>query len=118
MAKRKTKKAMTMDNETAKALEKSIAHWRQNSEAETPDDASIAGEVCALCIQFQSWETRCAGCPVAARAGCGMCLGTPFVKAANDHLSWQMGVSDGRELFQKDARAELAFLESLRDPKP
>lgn len=112
-------------------LEKSIAHWRRMRDAETV--AELFGEApygddCALCQAHRNpaaaWDLECAGCPVSVRAGRALCQSTPYGAAASAFGSWrdtELGRArflDARDRWRTAADAEIAFLESLREPAP
>jgi hypothetical protein len=107
-----------MDAKTAEALEKSIEHWKANVDAATPGDAKVGGDHCALCEMFQDRpdEKDCVGCPVMMRTGENGCRRTPYYEARHELIRWAR-VAGGKDQFQDAARAELAFLESLRETK-
>lgn len=111
-----------MNKSTAKALEASIKHWEENAKAETIDAVSTSADDCALCEKFNALDnqTSCVGCPVFAATGKPFCEGTPFETASLHRRYWYFASSQNYRAraaaFRKAARAELAFLESLRDP--
>jgi hypothetical protein len=103
-----------MNKKTAKALEKSIAHWKRMYEAK---DARLLSEepteeYCALCKIF--YEVGCVGCPVALRAETDWCSNTPYLSARIAFDNWLME-GGSRAEWRKAARKEIKFLESLRD---
>ena len=104
---------MPMDKETAEALEESIAHWQTNVAAERPTQASTGAGKCALCMKFM--RTTCGPCPVATRTGRQRCQGTPYMRAEEALLDWELGEGT-REQWREAAQAELDFLISLREP--
>lgn len=101
----------------SEALEKSIQHWRENVEAETPDKASVKADDCALCALFANEDMEyyeiCIGCPVMHGTGQDSCEGSPYYKAVDALRYWKAGTST-REAFTAAAQAELDFLISLR----
>lgn len=103
-----------MEKETAEALEKSIQHWRENTLAKTPDDASAEGGDCALCKSF--YDLGCQGCPVFASTGLDCCDGSPYEKAHDALTKWKSRPYIDRfgGNFHEAAQAELNFLISLR----
>ena len=102
-----------MDAETLAALRASIQHWRENVEAETPENASIDAYDCALCKKFASGFTdACLGCPVFERTGTELCGGTPYKEAFHAWCDWEIGIAT-REKWRSAAQAELDFLISL-----
>ncbi len=105
-----------MNKKTAKALEKSIAHWKWMHDAEEPDDLeeSPEGQYCALCQAF-SMKSSCNKCPVMMRTGQPQCGGSPWQAAFDAFCSWDSG-GIPREEWRKAARKEIKFLESLREP--
>ena len=110
-----------MNKRTAKALEESIEHHKQNLLAETPDDVSLGVENCALCELYIMRNKTCAGCPVAERAGNALCTNTPYKKLGVAHTvwctHWSMTDKHGhcRRKFRAAEKKEIEFLESLRD---
>jgi hypothetical protein len=114
-----------MNRKTAAALEDSIAHWRKNAEAKTADEVNIGPDACALCDLFnypgRPLAKKCAGCPVTKRTGQILCCGTPYDGAASARLRWFIALrrsDDPGDAFRDAALAEVAFLESLREPSP
>lgn len=104
-----------MDAATAEALEKSIAHWKENAEAERRGEVSFGPRACALCRNF--WGNNCIGCPVSMATDLTGCRGSPYADAIDALLSWEPDPFNGaaRDAFRTAALAEVAFLESLRD---
>ena len=113
-----------MDAKTAKALEASILHWQENAAAETPTQAEISSDGCALCKIFYERTNEadpdgpCFGCPVRARSRRSECASTPWRKAASAWFVWEDDpMSPGaRNNFRVAAQAEIDFLISLREP--
>ena len=104
---------MKPDNVMAVALEDSIIHWRENITLGV-EGASIAMEDCALCQMYYD-RGECTNCPVRKKTGRKRCNGTPYYEAAHYLDQWDIfGDSDDELMFLECARAELAFLESLR----
>lgn len=104
---------------TRHALEESIAHWKRNVEAETYEDIHIGGAHCALCHAFvfdAPDEETCLGCPVYLRTGQKDCMGSPYLRAYIARILFDL--PGGREAWREAARAELTFLESLREDDP
>ena len=115
-----------MDIKTRKALEASIKHWKANVAAEKSYDATSGASSCALCALFRRPsrdDGACQGCPVREKSGFDFCFGTPFPAAAraleNWRMPWTTTMSDAQLRLQwlRAARAELAFLKSLRPKK-
>lgn len=115
-----------MDAETRQALDASIEHWRKNTEAKTPDDASTSAKDCALCNRFcstakEAVHHRCKGCPVFDTTQQILCDDTPYGAANRALGAWERAVDWGDESagyassFRVAAEAEHDFLESLRD---
>ena len=105
-----------MNKKTAKALEKSIAHWRRMHDADSPvelGNESPCGGYCALCDLFS--DKGCEGCPVAIKTGQADCDGSPWAHARYFFNGWKSGWS-ARAEWRKAARKEIKFLESLREP--
>ena len=107
-----------MDDKTAKALEKSIAHWRENESVTRKDDACVTCDGCALCDMFSGEENEhmgyCAGCPVSSHTGMSDCEGTPWRQAYLKRFADRFTLDD----FREAAKKEREFLESLREPAP
>lgn len=106
-----------MTPEAAQALEESIAHWRRNVEAETPDQTSVYSRDCALCRLFflaKRIDGKCTGCPVFAVTKLKFCAGSPYQRANKARSMW-WGNIEKRDAWRDAARAELSFLESLRE---
>jgi hypothetical protein len=96
------------------ALEASIQHWRENLAAERPEDASDAKDDCALCGKY--WESNCDGCPVSMKTGESICIGSPYIEAANCLYDWRKNPESvaARAAWRAAANTELEFLEALR----
>lgn len=121
---------MKMTKATERALRKSIAKWRKNAQAQTPDDAHIFGDTCALCQQIvtisgyrgsRAVQHNCEGCPV-KRAGERCDDGdTVWHKARRALIKWRAvvdfndddDVADHRNAFSAAATRMADFLESL-----
>lgn len=70
-----------MDERTRSALDKSIAHWRENENAQSLDEMKIFGHDCALCaiyVDRADPDALCHGCPVMERTGHDNCAGSPW----------------------------------------
>lgn len=122
-----------MTPETLAALKASIAKWKRNAVAKTPEEYLIGAANCPLCVLFKNSECLggwCIGCPVFEATGNILCDSTPYDNAHDAHTIWLdndaplrhhvAGVEQGRwavELLRDDAHraalAEVAFLESL-----
>jgi hypothetical protein len=111
-----------MDAETEIALRKSIAHWKQNAQAKTPEDASVTAKACALCVKFWYDGSSCNGCPVLDKTGFTHCEGSPYFEASKAFRKWEAmpadeyseaDMDDAREEFRKCAEKEVDFLISL-----
>lgn len=97
-----------MDTETLEALEGSIAKWRGIVAATVMNEGA---QNCPLCQKFNRTVNvlalpGCQDCPVKMKTGLAGCGGTPYEdyeEAGDDEVEQA-----------KAARAELAFLESLR----
>lgn len=113
-----------MDTETRKALEASIAKWRQNAEAKTPRDYKTGPSVCPLCNLF--WDLDCIGCPVKDHTGKPYCDDSPYNKAEKARDKWNLAMDELpddevaalADHARKAAAAEVEFLESLRPSDP
>lgn len=103
-----------MDNKTVEALEKSIVHWRENLRATDIGSISTGVDDCALCGLF--WVDICVGCPVQRKTGSTDCHESPYLAASvsltrlNDDSS-----QENWEKWRKACKAEISFLEGLRD---
>ena len=118
-----------MNKRTAKALEKSIEHHKQNLLAETPDDVRLGADFCALCNLFNKYDrpinnTDCIGCPVHKKTGEKYCGGTPYEESRRAFISWYNYYecyectgkhSQYRRKFRAAEKKEIKFLESLRE---
>ena len=111
-----------MDEATREALEASIAHWKDVAQATDPRTARIGGNYCTLCTLFR--RDDCNSCPVMVRTGRDSCEKTPYRAALDALRAWQTAAARGNRGLRRDdgtafraaARAEIEFLESLRDP--
>lgn len=124
-----------MDKRTAKALEASIKKWKRNVKAPTPQEYLVGPDDCPLCKLFFDFSgddygdeddfawIGCKGCPIAERTGMVLCDGTPYEDATIQRSLWITALDLGNEVTakaarrraRKAARAEVAFLESLRE---
>jgi hypothetical protein len=100
------------------ALLKSIAHWKKNTEALHPDDASTSALACALCTQYalnQAEGRSCQKCPVAKFAKEVGCLNTPYAYAAQALSFWVSHPSceERKERFIAAAKREYRFLKKV-----
>lgn len=104
-----------MDAATAEALEKSIAHWKENADAKALAMASIDSDDCALCSAFTN--DSCSSCPVRNRTYQPGCQGSPYIDAHISYRGWEKDPDsdEARAAFRTAALAEVAFLEGLRD---
>ncbi|MGL5422677.1 MAG: hypothetical protein ACRDAJ_06855 [Serratia fonticola] len=101
-----------LTKEAAKALEKSIAHWVENYCLAVDGKAnrmSVTGDDCALCTAFASYE-GCDGCPVLRATGHHRCVATPYAAIASAEFA---RAPKSKQIAL--VKAELEFLESLRD---
>ena len=106
---------MATPEQTAEALEKSIAHWEENARAERLEDVKTSASDCALCALFR--KNSCKGCPVAVRAGMGGCWGSPYIRVAKAETAWSVNdTPKNRDTFRAVAQSEVDFLKSLRQP--
>lgn len=103
---------MPSHEETAAALETSIAHWRANVDGPI-ENATTAWYDCALCLVFAQ-GLECEGCPVHKRTNLIDCINTPFDMAFSLHHAVRY-VSGSEAEFRIAAKAELDFLISLRE---
>lgn len=102
-----------MNAKTLKALKGSIAKWKAIV-AGTGADKGV--DNCPLCKLFFGSGPMCFGCPVAEKAGCVECRGTPYVAWSDaTHHRYNTRADTPRKV--KIARAELRFLESLLPKK-
>lgn len=110
-----------MDDDTRKALEASIAHWVENIEARTFDEAKIFANHCALCKMFahdreEDGETVCDGCPVYEATGQHSCDNRHWHTAKHAWKRWSVEAesTERRNAFRTAAQAMHDFLVSLR----
>jgi hypothetical protein len=102
-----------MTPEALNALRGSIKHWQDNVAAETPRDASVDADDCALCDLFQD-EGQCRSCPVFKLTTKPQCRKTPYANASFWFEAWQDAPSSKIKAdWRKSAQAELDFLISL-----
>jgi len=87
-----------MDHKTREALEGSIEKWRKIVDGMGTD---LGHANCPLCQMFLGEDESCTICPVKLKTGEELCRGTPYSKYASCSTT-------------ANARAELAFLKSLR----
>ena len=114
--------AASMNKRTAKALEKSIEHHKQNLLAKTPDDVRLGCKACALCklYRYIPGNPFCKGCPVAERADRALCYNTPYTELDNANDDWcnhwrETGKhGQYRRKFRAAEKKEIKFLEGLR----
>jgi hypothetical protein len=96
-----------MEKATLKALNGSIAKWRNIVKGKIADEGS---DNCPLCVLF--FQDGCRGCPVSANTGKASCDGTPY------RTKWVPAAGAGEKAIAPDqiaaAKAELNFLMSLR----
>ena len=100
-----------MNKKTLTALKASIAHWRENVDADTHDKVRVGPQNCALCGLFYL-RHGCHGCPVFERTGDYGCRGTPYDSALDELHGWRAD-GYGREEWRTAAQAMLNFLISL-----
>jgi hypothetical protein len=114
-----------MKETTREALEASIVHWKAVAQAPDPRLVYIGCSSCALCMLFKRDDGNdCYDCPVMARTGLVWCKKTPYGAAMDALRAWQTALAMGNRGLRRDdgtafraaARAEIEFLESLRDP--
>ena len=103
-----------MDEATREALEASIAHWKDVAQAADPRTTVIGCSSCALCTLFR--RDGCIGCPVMAHTGRDLCKKTPYGAVLRAFLISTVVPRIKGTAFRAAARAEIEFLESLRDP--
>lgn len=105
---------MATKRETAKALAGSIEKWRAIVEKRETDDGA---DNCPLCELFILQTDTCDGCPV-AKAGHSDCATGPYDHWASHQIN-KHTTSFPRKIrcgaCTRLARAELKFLEGLRD---
>lgn len=99
--------------QTAQALEESIAHWERFSTGTASDYETPYSAHCPLCSLHSPIENGCNGCPVKEKTSLDNCAMTPWRDAAT---AWH---DHGRNsaTFQSAAKLELDFLKSLRKDK-
>lgn len=128
-----------MDPKTEEALDASIEHWKDICLVASTGEVYLGADDCALCQVFNLMGT-CKGCPVARAAGVPGCRNTPYPHARNAWTNWQLRLFDyensdlavsapprivlehrleeAHSEFIVAAKEELAFLRSLKQPKP
>ncbi|MCP4410755.1 MAG: hypothetical protein GY807_24045 [Gammaproteobacteria bacterium] len=106
---------MTLSKQTSEALEASIEHWKKNARCRKPEDVKVGSRHCALCDEFKL--KHCIGCPVMMATRLYGCDDSPYEAAIDALDKWHGNGLGARLTFVKAAKAEIAFLESLREPK-
>lgn len=108
-----------MKKVTARALEKSIAHWDRLANNKAKNGETVHSESCALCDRFndlsnpEPCEYRGEYCPVRIEAGRQYCYGTPYYDARTYYRDkWHNKQS---VVFQEKARTMRDFLIALRE---
>lgn len=102
----------------AAALELSIVKWESVVQYhQSPAGRALAAQAvwleddgpmtCGLCMLY--YDEQCVGCPIARRTGHALCLGTPYQKYVHART-----LARSNETLLRHAKAELAFLKSLR----
>lgn len=106
----------------AAALDASRAHWRANLAAETPNEAGILSEDCALCGLFygvpdDESDADCRGCPVMRATGRRYCSGSPYIAAFDAFDAWRDNPTspEAKAAWRVTCLAMCEFLERL-DP--
>lgn len=99
-------------------LELSIEKWRDIIDGTGKD---LSDQNCALCEKNSfPHKSNCDGCPVKEKTGENWCLGTPYIEYTNqmDNLEYKSLTAALKKTIKKEAlkaaKAEVAFLESLR----
>ncbi len=108
---------MKLTKKAAKALEKSIIHWKENRDAKGLLDTSISSDDCALCDAFLNLEgagEMCERCPIAKQTGVEQCSNTPYGKAANAAARWERNDRKPNN-WKRVCQAEVDFLKGLRN---
>lgn len=105
-------------------LDESIAHWEENVRAETPNQASVGGDSCALCREYFDKNPVCGRCPVRAASGWAKCRHTPWADASYALIRWRdvyftsLPSSDeykyAKAYWIECATKELNFLKAIR----
>lgn len=108
-----TVKPYKLTKRASVALEKSILHWKEHLATETPAGLKLGGNDCALCAAFMTAPAPCVHCPVAIRVGDVSCWKTPYFDVLREYKAWVGGA--GPVSTREACRAEIAFLESLRE---
>jgi hypothetical protein len=104
-----SERVKSMTEQTAEALEYSIAHWERLAGNKADKRDELGGKSCALCQMF--FFSDCDGCPVKTRTGYRYCSFTPYLAA--DQAADRFGLTSSQ--FHPAAKAELEFLKSLRE---
>lgn len=106
-----------MKKVTARALEKSIAHWDRLANNKARDGEVVDARDCALCDRFNAGAGGCVYrgeyCPVRIKTGRRYCYSTPYYEARQHHRIERHNRQSG--YFQDEARNMRDFLISLRE---
>lgn len=93
------------------ALLESIEHWTRLATGKRKEGEVPSRAYCALCTEYWGvFDTRCNGCPVKAKTGKSICVGSPYEVAAQN---WNTYGLDSPQ-FLTAAQKELDFLISLK----
>ena len=106
-----------MDDETLKALKKSINHWEQVLIKDDLDDIHMGPDQCALCVLFNGFvieEYSCLGCLVYNYTHKKYCVNSPYRDASGALNQWKFSKDKKhKKNWQEKANEELNFLISL-----
>lgn len=108
-----------MKKVTARALEKSIAHWDRLANNKARDGEVVDARHCALCARFNDLnnpkpcEYRGEYCPVRIETERQYCYSTPYYEARQHYRIERHNRQSG--YFQDEAREMRDFLISLRE---
>ena len=95
------------------AWRESIAKWRRNAEAKTPEEYTTRWMNCPLCLIFlEGGIGQCQGCPVSMKTGRPHCDGTPYRAAHNARAYWQIE-KEGGNAARAAATVMADWLEAL-----
>lgn len=108
-----------MKKKTARALEKSIAHWDRLANNKARNGETVDGDRCALCDRFNELitstpcEYRGEPCPVSNATKKDYCYGTPYYEARRWYRSKRHNAQCREFLYRAQEMRD--FLIALRE---
>ena len=106
-----------MKKVTARALEKSIAHWDRLASNKARDGEVVDARHCALCARFNAGDGVCAYrgeyCPVRIKTCRNYCYETPYYSARQAYGPDDHNRQDAP--FRREAKKMRDFLIALRE---